>query len=262
MQVQIQGETMYLNRNHHSNFEELGASPSHTHDTCDDEDEAQDWDQNSDSEQTPATNTRPDLDTYQEQVRQSTYWQRFGQLFTVPRIRRATMASFAVMIGQQLCGINLLAFLSATLFSAATKSNNSDSLNNTCKNGVITDLGDGKRALWLSFGFGLANFLFTLPAWGTIDTKGRRWLLNWSFPNMFWTLLALGLCFLIPGYSARIGAMSLFIIFYTAAYSAGEGPVAFTLSSEVFPLVNREVGMSFAVSWRQVPCSLALIDMS
>jgi Sugar (and other) transporter len=31
------------------------------------------------------------------------------------------------------------------------------------------------------------------------------------------------------------------------AYSAGEGPAAFIISSEIFPLTNREVGMSFAV---------------
>ena len=33
----------------------------------------------------------------------------------------------------------------------------------------------------------------------------------------------------------------------TQAYSVGEGPCAFIISSEVFPLFNREVGMSFAV---------------
>lgn len=31
---------------------------------------------------------------------------RFIELFTIPRIRRATLASFVVMIAQQMCGIN------------------------------------------------------------------------------------------------------------------------------------------------------------
>jgi len=32
---------------------------------------------------------------------------RFVELFTIPRIRRATQASGIVMIGQQMCGINM-----------------------------------------------------------------------------------------------------------------------------------------------------------
>lgn len=38
----------------------------------------------------------------------SSYIQRFGQLFTIPRVRRATLASFTVMIAQQMCGINII----------------------------------------------------------------------------------------------------------------------------------------------------------
>jgi hypothetical protein len=34
----------------------------------------------------------------------SNYLTRFGQLFTIPRVRRATLASFTVMLAQQLCG--------------------------------------------------------------------------------------------------------------------------------------------------------------
>lgn len=34
----------------------------------------------------------------------SNYFSRFGQLFTIPRVRRATLASFVVMIAQQMCG--------------------------------------------------------------------------------------------------------------------------------------------------------------
>ena len=243
IQVQIQGETRYLTRNHHT--EELTRYPTNTSDREEDED----WDYESEYENQPAHNDGQDHDSYQQEARLTTYWQRFGQLFTVPRIRRATMASFAVMTSQQLCGINLLAFLSSTIFSAATNSTDPTTHGSQCRMNGSTNLGDdGKRALWLSFGFGLSNFVFTFLAWGSIDTRGRRWLLNWSFPNMCWTLLGMSLCFLLPPDSTRIGAVSLFIIFFTAAYSVGEGPVAFTLSSEVFPLVNREVGMSFAVS--------------
>lgn len=37
-------------------------------------------------------------------IGQSNYLTRFGQLFTIPRVRRATVASFVVMIAQQMCG--------------------------------------------------------------------------------------------------------------------------------------------------------------
>jgi len=36
--------------------------------------------------------------------KQSNYVTRFIQLFTIPRVRRATLASFTVMIAQQMCG--------------------------------------------------------------------------------------------------------------------------------------------------------------
>ena len=75
---------------------------------------------------------------------------------------------------------------------------------------------------------------------------------------MAWTLLAAGLCFLIEQEKLRLALVVFFLLLFTIAYAPGEGPVPFTLSSEVFPLINREVGMSFAVSGgtstREPPC--------
>ena len=104
-------------------------------------------------------------------------------------------------------------------------------------------------ALLASWGFGIINFIFAFPAIWTIDTFGRRTLLLFTFPNMCWTLLAAGLCFLIPESSkAHLGMVALFIYLFDAFYSPGEGPVPFTYSAEVFPLSHREVGMSWAVA--------------
>lgn len=98
-------------------------------------------------------------------------------------------------------------------------------------------------------GFGLVNFVFAWPAIWTIDTFGRRTLLLFTFPQMAWTLLAAGLCYLIPESSkAHIGLVALFVYLFGAWYSPGEGPVPFTYSAEVFPLSHREVGMSWAVA--------------
>jgi len=190
----------------------------------------------------------------------ATYVSRFIELFTVPRVRRATLASFVVMIAQQMCGINIIAFYSSSIFVEAGYSTRS--------------------ALLASFGFGLVNFVFAFPAvWvgpykiqeevpgltlssQTIDTFGRRNLLLFTFPNMAWTLLAAGCCFLIDvSNKARVPLIVFFVFIFdgmyssfplrrepanaklAAFYSPGEGPVPFTYSAEVFPLTHREMGM-------------------
>ncbi|KAK4247565.1 hypothetical protein C7999DRAFT_41108 [Corynascus novoguineensis] len=164
-----------------------------------------------------------------EIMKGSSYAQRFVELFTIPRVRRATLAAFTVMIAQQMCGINIIAFYSTTVF----KENGSTEF----------------QALLASFGFGLINWLFAFPAFWTIDTFGRRSLLLFTFPNMAWTLLAAGLFTLLPEKSTeRAAAVALFVYLFAMFYSPGEGPVPFTYSAEVFPLSHREIGMGFAVA--------------
>lgn len=169
------------------------------------------------------------LDLESHVIAKSTYVVRFFELFTIPRVRRATLAAFTVMIAQQMCGINIIAFYSSTVFEDAGASQ--------------------YQALTFSLIFGAVNFLFAFPALKTIDTFGRRSLLLFTFPQMTWTLLAAGLCTLIDkDNSARTGLVALFVYLFAAFYSPGEGPVPFTYSAEVFPLSHREVGMSFAVA--------------
>ncbi|KAG6883598.1 hypothetical protein C0992_008374, partial [Termitomyces sp. T32_za158] len=74
----------------------------------------------------------------------SNYASRFFELFTIPRVRRATLASFVVMIAQQMCGINIIAFYSSSIFSLAG--------------------GTNKQALLASWGFGMVNWVFAFPA--------------------------------------------------------------------------------------------------
>jgi MFS family permease len=93
-----------------------------------------------------------------------------------------------------------------------------------------------------------SSFVFAFPALFTIDTFGRRTLLLFTFPQMAWTLLAAGLCFLLPEGKARLGTVAAFIFLFAAFYSPGEGPVPFTYSAEVFPLAQREIGMGFSVA--------------
>jgi hypothetical protein len=169
------------------------------------------------------------LELEAEIIGRNTYMSRFIELFTIPRLRRATLASFTVMMAQQMCGINIIAFYSSTVFVDAGATHT--------------------QALIASFGFGLVNFIFAWPAIWTIDTYGRRSLLLFTFPNMAWSLLAVGLCSLIDSNSkAHLGLMALFIYVFTAFYSPGEGPVPFTYAAEVFPLSHREVGMGWSVA--------------
>jgi len=48
------------------------------------------------------------IEIEQHIVGDTSYIKRFGELFTIPRVRRATLASWTVMIGQQMCGINII----------------------------------------------------------------------------------------------------------------------------------------------------------
>ncbi|KAL3455338.1 hypothetical protein BJX64DRAFT_297732 [Aspergillus heterothallicus] len=190
-------------------------------------------------------------DLYQDKVDAQSFFQRVGALFRVPRNRRACLAAFLVMAAQQLCGINVLSFYSSTLF-ASVRSNpgSSDSGDNShAPDTVNCDTPMDDTVAWLNFGFGLANFLFTIPAYKFIDRRGRRILLLVSLGGMFFTLLATSGFFRIQSHdSARKGLVATFtIIVFTFFYGIGAGPVPFTFSAEVFPLAFREVGMSFSV---------------
>lgn len=79
--------------------------------------------------------------------------QRAWELFAVPRLRRAMLASAIIVISQQFSGINIMAFYSSTIFSEA---------------GYST-----RDCLLASLGFGLTMFLFAFPAVWTMDTFGR-----------------------------------------------------------------------------------------
>ncbi|TYJ56663.1 hypothetical protein B9479_002593 [Cryptococcus floricola] len=154
---------------------------------------------------------------------------RFLEIFTIGRNRRAMIGSTIVMFGQQFCGVNAIVYYTATIFSSAGFSE--------------------IEALLASWGFGMLNAIFAIPGMLTIDRFGRRALLLFTFPIMAVLLLFTGFCFWIPeGSPARIGLITLGIYLYCIAYSPGEGPVPFTYSAEVYPLYIRELGMSLATA--------------
>lgn len=105
-------------------------------------------------------------------------------------------------------------------------------------------------ALSASFGFGIINFTFAIPAIYTIDTYGRRNLLLTTFPLMSLFLFFTGFSFWIPEEktAARTACIALGIYLFGTVYSPGEGPVPFTYSAEAYPLYIRAYGMSLATA--------------
>jgi hypothetical protein len=175
-------------------------------------------------------------------------------LFRSGFTRRAHMAAAAVMISQQLCGINLIVFSSDWFLRHSFF----DNRKTTTKESV--------QLLGASFGLMMLNFLATIPALFFIDrSNGRRRVLNWSFPCMAISLLASALVLKVPERSPgqpTIGATVghyIFLAMFIVAYSVGEGPAAFVISAEVFPLVNRELGMSLAVYWNFMGAGLLAV---
>jgi len=159
----------------------------------------------------------------------STYFTRLWDCFAIPRIRRANYGASTVMIAQQMCGINIISFYSSTIFENVGYS--------------------ATQALYASLGYGAVQVVFTIPTLFLIDTAGRRKLTMITFPLMCIFLLAAGLSLLKTDGppAARIGPVVLFVYLFTICYSLGEGPVAFQYSAEVFPTIQREQGMAWAV---------------
>ncbi|KAL8709494.1 MAG: hypothetical protein Q9220_005736 [cf. Caloplaca sp. 1 TL-2023] len=162
---------------------------------------------------------------YEEELkvaRGAGYFSRLWDCFAIPRIRRANYGASTVMIAQQMCGIN-----------------SKSPLRFTCH----------PSALYASLGYGAIQVIATIPTLFLIDTKGRRTLTLITFPLMCIFLLAAGLSLLKKTGSRgeKIGPVVLFVYLFTIAYSLGEGPVAFQYSAEVFPTIQREQGMAWAV---------------
>ena len=159
---------------------------------------------------------------------------RFFELWSVPRNRRALIASLTVMFLQQICGVNVLVFYSTNVLS--------DNFGGATQ-------GD-KKALLGSLGFGILNFVFALPAVYTIDTFGRRNLLLCTFPflALFQLFTSIGSLDRFSGSTTQTGLVLTGMYMFSVFYSPGEGPVPFVYSAESMPLYVRDLGMSMATA--------------
>lgn len=151
---------------------------------------------------------------------------------------------------QQMCGVNVIAYYSTTIF---------------------TDAGFSyKKALLFSLGAGLINFLGAVPGTLTIDRAGRRSLLLWTFPMMAACLVFAGSGFYVHNQTLRTSIVGTGIYVFMCIYSPGMGPVPFTYAAESYvspsplsihkpkkrisltntqqPLEVRDIGMAFATA--------------
>lgn len=152
---------------------------------------------------------------------------RFFELWSVGRNRRALVASLIVMFLQQICGVNIFAFYSSE---------------------VLAPLLGEKNALLGSMGFGILNFVFALPAVYTIDTFGRRNLLLCTFPFLALFQFFNSMGSLVHRGRAQTTLVMTGMYLFSVFYSPGEGPVPFVYSAESMPLYVRDLGMSIATA--------------
>lgn len=128
--------------------------------------------------------------------------------------------------GQQFCGVNVIAYYSTEIFVQGGFSE--------------------ANALLFSMGTGILNWVFALPAFFTIDTFGRRFLLLVTFPFLAISLLWTGFSFWIDdshvsgsgssgahSTTARTAMIATGMYIFEVFYSPGMGPVPFSYSAEV-----------------------------
>lgn len=185
-----------------------------------------------------------ELLTYHAKHKRSSASSRSGhlktlqELFTLPRVRRATVAAYTTMVAQQACGINIIAFYSSTIFVEAHFGYHVAEMASTI--------------------FGLVNFIGAFPAIWAMDSVGRRTLLLMTLPFMAITMGIAGASFSISDAhsTVRFGMTTSMIYLFCLLYSPGMGPVPTVYSAEVFPLSHREIGTSSAVAITNLAASL------
>lgn len=162
----------------------------------------------------------------EEESLQLPFTTRLLEMVTVRRNRNGLIASCICAFMQQFCGINVIAYYSSTIF----------------RESGFAPL----NALLASFGFGLINTIFALPAFLMIDKYGRRFLLLRTFPWLALFLLIAGFGFWIPDDrgDAKIGVVTMGIYVFSAIYSFSCGPVPFIVAAESANLASRSLNSS------------------
>jgi len=156
----------------------------------------------------------------------------FGLLRKDSNFRRSVALGMVLQVMQQLTGINVLMYYAPHVFQAAHF-------------GV-------SAAVWATTLVGLTNMALTAVAIVFVDRWGRRPLLILSCLIAalsmagVGTLLALG----ASSFNAQLALVG-FVLLFVAGFAIGEGPLVWTLCSEVQPTRGRDfgIGCSTVTNW-------------
>lgn len=146
-----------------------------------------------------------------------------------PVARRALLVGIGVTVIQQITGINCVLYYAPTIFQ-------------------FSGFGSASTALLATAGVGIVNVFMTFIALWLLDKVGRKPLLIIGLSGIIFTLIMLGLGFLLPAGSDIVGFItSLSLMLYVAFFAFSLGPVGFLLNSEIYPLKIRGRAMSLAI---------------
>ncbi|AOX16479.1 sugar porter family MFS transporter [Kozakia baliensis] len=149
-----------------------------------------------------------------------------------PNFRRSVMLGIILQVMQQLTGINVLMYYAPRVFQAAHFGTSA--------------------AVWATTLVGLINMAATGVAIVFVDRWGRRPLLMLSCAIAAISMAGVGILLAIGGDSLgiQIGLVG-FVLLFVAGFAIGEGPLVWTLCSEVQPTRGRDfgIGCSTVTNW-------------
>lgn len=137
------------------------------------------------------------------------------------RYRGVLVLGLVVAVFQQWCGTNVIFNYAQEIFSAAGYS-----VGDVLFNIVIT---------------GIANVIFTVVAFYTVDRWGRRSLMLFGAGGLCMIYAILGTCYWL---GVTGGFMVVLVVAAIACYAMSLGPVTWVLLSEIFPTRVRGVAMA------------------
>lgn len=140
-----------------------------------------------------------------------------------PWLRNALIIAAGIMFFQQFVGINTVIYYSPKIFLAA-------------------GFQGAESAIAASVIVGVVNVVFTIVSLFVIDRLGRRKLYFIGVAGIFFSLIGMGLGFVLPGAGKWFLVISMLV--YIAFFAISLGPLGWLIITEVFPTKVRGLGSS------------------
>ncbi|XP_024081481.1 facilitated trehalose transporter Tret1-like isoform X2 [Cimex lectularius] len=160
----------------------------------------------------------------------------FQAVFNRTSVRALTIC-LGLMVFQQISGINIVTFYSASIFK---------------------DAGSSLKPEYATIIVGVAQLVATIPSSLLVDKAGRKMLLQLSSLVMAISLWALGFYFLMKDRGNDVSSYSwiplMSVVVYIIFFSVGFGPIPWIMTAEIFPQEIKAVGCGLAVvvNWTMV----------